>query len=243
MKLIFTLIVLLASSTCFGSIQEAMQSTVRFYTYYEVDVDGKTIKRRSGGSGVVYKEDDTHLFLLTAAHIMPEKKDMVVEKDGPKIEFDRTKITAQFFTNGFSSPEIEAKLLWSHLRGSSIYNDMAELSVKKSDLGRYPLPKPIPLAEKTKGVRYKDRIMSCGCPNLSWPTAWFGHVSETPFSVNVFKFIPPPIGGRSGSAIFNMDGTKVIGIIIWKSSGSGGGTAISPYGIHRQLEAFGNVQR
>jgi len=244
MKIIITLIVLLVASPAFASIKEAMQATVRFSVYYKAEIEGKKFQKRSGGSGVVYREDDDSLFLLTAAHILKEKKEFSIVEDGPKHEFARTRIMVHLFTNGFSSPLVDAKLHWSQLNGSSVYNDMAMLSVEKKSLGRYPLPKPIPLADKDRTIKLNERIMSCGCPNMSWPTAWLGHVSETPFSVDCFKFQPPPIGGRSGSAIFDNDGNYVVGILIWKARVDGGsGTAISPYGIHRQIEEFGNVQR
>lgn len=236
MKIIATLIIFLAASPTFASIKEAMQATVQLFTYYETTVDDVLVKKQSGGSGVIFKVDKENLYIFTASHVVSEKKNFEIKKDDPKVEFTLKQVKVQFFVDGFSSPRIDAKLHWRSYEVNT-YNDLAMISIKKADLRNYTLPKPIPIADKNRTLNFRETIISCGCPNLSWPTLWFGHVAARQESLYTFKFNPPPIGGRSGSAIFNENGTKVLGIIIWKASYPGGsGTAIAPHGIHSLTE-------
>lgn len=158
------------------------------------------------GSGVVFGQDQTHVWIISAAHCVLNEKEVLEDT------------YVRFFNTGKGSELMKAEVLWyKYSKGTTI--DLAILKVEKKKFGSYPVPNPIPIASADKKVKTGDVVLSCGCPgknylDRNWPTAWKGHITSV--SSRTFKFKPTPLPGRSGSGIFNKEGTHLIGIIIWR---------------------------
>lgn len=180
----------------------AILALIPFTAFADIDqVIEATCMVNDGGSGVVFAEDDKSIWILTAAHCVAHR--------------DYTPFNNQhihFFHTGVKSHSIPVELLWTAYEIDTT-KDLALLKAKKSDIGIYPLPKVIPLANHEESVRSSQMVISCGCAGGTWPTAWRGYVSYV--DEETFKFVPQPKPGRSGSGIFTADGSKVLGIVIW----------------------------
>src|ERR1700674_456199 len=68
--------------------------------------------RVAGGTGVVYKEDETPLYILTAGHVVTEA---------------RGEITAEFFGSGTVSPPLKTEVVWRVFSRRDPYKDLALL--------------------------------------------------------------------------------------------------------------------
>jgi len=166
------------------------------------------------GSGVVFKEGDDKFWIFTAAHC--------VEKDGKE-----TPTTVIFFTNGFKSHKMKAKVEWyEYVKGTT--TDIAVVTVKISEFKNYPFPQTIPLADKDTKMKVNDVVYSCGFPT-EWPTAWKGHLKEV--HQDRVMFVPVALPGRSGSGLFDVAMSRILGIVIWQN-----GSAVSVRKIHSLME-------
>ena len=179
------------------------------------------------GSGVVFKDNKTHFWIMTAGHV-------VLDKEGKKYNIDN--VYVDFFHNGYQSHKIKAEIIFSsykpiydeqgqHLESST--NDLAIIKIKKIDLKKYPHPKPIPLAKKDYDPKAKDVIVFCG--GSAWSTVWRGHIIRE--FEGGFSFMPIPIQGQSGSGVFDKKGEKIIGILIMGNDSEA--TAISHTKIYQ----------
>jgi len=209
-----------AANPTFAPVGDVFDATCRIYSKSNIK-DDPTV----AGSGVVFKDDKTHFWIMTAGHV-------VLDKKGKK-----RILSVDFFHSGFRSHKIKAEIMFSiykprynkkgkHLRST---NDLAIIKIKKIDLKKYPHPKPIPLAKKDYDPKAKDVIVSCGSADGAWSTAWRGHISEE-FDGG-FYFLPIPAPGRSGSGIFDKKSEKIIGILVMTSDTEG--TAISHTKIYQ----------
>lgn len=203
------LYICLLSSVAFGGLEEVGDATCR-------------IKTGSGGvgTGVIFKETESDLYILTAAHVI------INRRGGPELS-----LRIRLYNSGEMSHEIPAYNVAAHFQPNSTL-DIAIIKVEKKDLRDYPIPKPIPIADETYTIKEGDTILSYGCPSGYWPSGWKGKVNIAEKGRTVFK--PYAIPGRSGSGIFDKDGTKVIGVLIWKN-----GTAVPLQLIHIILKAHG----
>jgi len=203
-----------------ADIIDVMRATCRIYVH-----PTETEEKGGLGTGVVFKETKNEILILTAGHVV----------------YKRDKIEVEFFTNGRVSHSMKAKSVWINFTDGTT-DDLAVLSVKKTLFKRYPLPKPIPLASKNRKFKLLEQIISSGCPDGSWPTVWLGHIYRIEW--DSIYFWPTPIGGRSGSGVFDIKGKEIIGILIWNldSDDDGipdaGGVAISIEDIHKQMESY-----
>jgi hypothetical protein len=181
--------------------------------YANLDVICQATCKVNRATGVVFSQDEEDIWIITAGHC-------VVDDYGQKEE-----IKVRFYHTGFQSHPLDARILW-HVYEENTTNDLAILKVSKKDFLEYPLPKPIPLGEADVKAKSREVVMSYGCAKASWPTGWKGCVVSV--GTDRFKFHPPPLPGRSGSGIFNKEGTYILGIIIWQD-----GTAVSLPHIHK----------
>jgi len=153
----------------------------------------------SGGSGCCFAIDDKYVYVLTCRHVAGRTKTFIVE----------------FWLDGHITGEYKATVV------KTLKVDAAILKIPVSAFKEGKLPNTIPIGEASP--EEDTAIISIGCPGLSWQSLWEGHVKG---SANMspkynggrtsFTFVPPPKGGRSGSAIFQ-DG-KIVGIL-WGSDG------------------------
>ena len=152
------------------------------------------------GTGVVFAEDKTDIWILTAAHVL-------LDDDTHKLV---KKYYVRFFSNGHRSHYMKATPLWHKFRYETT-TDIAIILVKKTAFRNYPLPKPIKIAPKNTVVKKGQAFKCVGCPD-GWAEGFKGHV----FAVwnDKFKFSPDPRKGRSGAGIFTDEG--LVGIVIWR---------------------------
>jgi hypothetical protein len=135
----------------------------------------------------------------------------VVKKDKRiRLEFYSNKIDNYFR----KSTAIYGKVVWAvDDETGDIYRDLAVIKVAKKDFGTYPLPL-IAAFENPKTPLFPYRgFISSGCAHAYSPTTIIGFVKSVHRN-NTFSMIPGTAPGRSGSAIFDITGRKVLGIIL-----------------------------
>lgn len=177
---------------------------------------------KTSGTGIVYGEDADNLMVLSAGHVIVDAANKPFAS-----------VTVEFFGTGKRSGRFTSKIVW-HKHQPGTFTDLAIIAVPKSAFGKYPLPKPIPFAKHDYEVKDGQRIVSCGSPEGHWPSLWRGHITTT--SEQSVGFQPFPAGGRSGSALLDETGEKIIGIIIWSNKNNDQGIAISHKMIYKLTE-------
>ena len=142
----------------------------------------------SGGSGTCYKIDDKYVYVLTCRHVVGKTKNFV----------------AEFWIDGKITGKYNGKV-------SVIFDvDAAVILFPVDSFKEGELPVAIPVS--ASGPDKDKPIISVGCPGLSWQSLFEGHITKmNKESKQSFEFIPPPKGGRSGSAILQ-DG-KIVGVL------------------------------
>ena len=155
------------------------------------------------GTGCIFAADDTHYYVLTNAHVTRQG-------DKPRL----------VFVMRGAERSIDAETVWHSYAAleQGYHRDMAVMKAPKASFGDY-MPSVIPLAEESFALVENQEIASAGCPGGRWITAWKGQA--TSLTADAFNFVPPPMGGRSGSAIFDADGTKIVGLLAWGGGGEG----------------------
>jgi V8-like Glu-specific endopeptidase len=211
MRTLLIFLILLIPATAKADALNAMQSVCMIHDY---------------GSGVAYKEDKTHIYILTAAHVLLDEK----------LNLRAEKFWGYFYRNANTSGPFELEIVKYDYNAivdmteTQVIKDLAILKVKKSLFSEGEQPTIIPLVSKLD-VAVNQQILSVGCPGpvpLSYPSMFHGRIRT--IKNNGFVFTPNVIGGRSGSAIFDIKGEKIIGIVIWRTTE--GGRAISLDGIN-----------
>ncbi|MBN2579124.1 MAG: trypsin-like peptidase domain-containing protein [Pirellulales bacterium] len=181
---VFLLMSLMFACTVAGaSVQECIDATCRITT--PLDARGEC----GVGSGCVFLKAGGGVYVLTAAHVVE----------------GTNRCSCEFWHSGHLSRPIEASVTQRDPR-----NDTAILALRESDFQGYP-PLAIPIAPHGLGVRPGDQIISVGCANGSWSTAWSGHCLG--FVKDRIAFMPAPAQGRSGSALFDAGGQYIVGMV------------------------------
>ncbi len=160
------------------------------------------------GTGTVFADSGGKLYISTCEHVVE----------------GQSSLSAEFYRDGYASKKIPARIV---LRGRRRGADGAVLTVPRSAFGQRGPPRPIPWAKAGTVVQKGDTILSVGCANGAWATLFRGHVTEVSRKEGLIYFIPAPAGGRSGSAIFNKDGSEILGILFARVGGDTGGIATS----------------
>ena len=155
------------------------------------------------GSGVVFLENEDYYYILTAAHV-------VFGNDG-LIDYQ---LEVEFFVNGFQSRKMVAITDMAFYLPATT-TDVAVLKMAKTELGQYPKPSVVPLANSNEKVSSNDVVLTYGCPQGRWPSGQVGHV--TSYRPDGMTIKPYPIAGRSGSGVFDESGQRILGIVIWKN--------------------------
>jgi len=163
----------------------------------------KVYAEEGTGTGVVFLENEDYYYVLTAAHV-------VYSRDGSLDDI----LEVEFFVNGFQSRKISATTDLAFFFPATT-TDIAVLKIAKTDLGQYPKPSVIPLAESDEDIRRNDIILTYGCPQGLWPSGQVGHINF--YRSNGMIVEPYPTVGRSGSGVFDEEGQKILGIVIWKT--------------------------
>ena len=138
------------------------------------------------GSGVIFDSDEDNYHVLTNAHVVGRVGNRV------RLEFEHS---------GYRSGPIPGRVVRSHIaRNTSI--DLAIVELPRS---RFPGPMPVvPLA----GVGFKDEsstVLTCGAQGGAAVSLQRGHIVRRTTGLIYYK--PEALPGRSGSPLFNEDGT------------------------------------
>jgi len=162
----------------------------------ELDIIKATVKLSTPGTctGIIYKEDKDYIYILSAGHCAAHTKTVKV----------------QLYTNPEPSNWVESDVLFATYIIMTT-EDISVIRSEKSKFGKYPIPKPVSIAEKFSHIKPNDEIFSCGCSDGNWPTLFRGYIQTIDNKeINVYPNIRQ---GRSGSGLFNSDG-KLIGIVV-----------------------------
>lgn len=157
------------------------------------------------GSGCVFKADADHYYVLTNAHVAGTTKGRQA-----RVVFNR---------DGYEG-SIPALVEWGVLGNNT--PDMAILSVLKANLDGYEVP-VIPLAAKDEAAG--ATLLSVGAPRGGWINAWRGHLKSN--DGDTLSFLPAPLPGRSGSALFSADGASIVGLVTWQTESGGGAQSVA----------------
>jgi hypothetical protein len=166
----------------------------------------------STGSGCVFEISQGTVFVLTNRH--------VVGTAGS--------VRCVFWQHGHQSTAIAG-----NVAARSDQADVALVTLPASAFdGR--LPRVIPIAPEGTRLRQGETVTSVGCAGGAWATGFKGHVlGHDGTSV---CFTPPPADGRSGSALFDAGGRRIVGLIWGRfERGQGRGYAVTVENLYRAL--------
>lgn len=144
----------------------------------------------STGSGCVFERSQDRLWILTCQHVV----------EG----YDRVHV--EFWHRGHQSERLPGAVV---MRSRAA--DAAIVSVDVRHFGAGPVPPAIPLADPADAPTVGTTVCSVGCAQGAWATAWKGHALG--YLGRDLYCRPPPHNGRSGSAVFDAGGTRIVGII------------------------------
>ncbi len=168
------------------------------------DATCRVLAGNDRGTGVVFEISQGHVFVLTNAH--------VVGNSGTA--------RCEFWKSGHQSRAIAGQVIMTGRGGV----DAALIAIPESAFGGM-LPKAIPIAPRGTVLQPGETIMSVGCAKAAWATGWQGHVLQS--SDSRLHFLPVPANGRSGSAIFDAKGERIVGLLNARSGGDTEGMAVS----------------
>jgi hypothetical protein len=161
------------------------------------------------GSGCVFEITEGRIYVLTAGHVV-ERADTV---------------QCEFWAAGHQSIPLPGRVI---MRCSA-----ADAAVVALQAGQFAgrLPKAVPLAGRDWIARPGETLTSVGCANGGWSTGWKGHVLG--YQGDDLHFLPTPANGRSGSALFDAEGTKIVGVVRARDEQSGEGIATSVQSLYQ----------
>jgi len=95
------------------------------------------------------------------------------------------------------------------------------------------IPKTIPVAPRNYTIQPAQTLLSVGCANGTWSTGWKGHALG--YRGVDLHFVPPPANGRSGSAIFDATGERIVGLLRARNEDHSEGIATSLHSLYAAL--------
>ena len=166
----------------------------------------------SMGSGCVFEIGRGTVFVLTNRHVVGQAGS----------------VQCVFWQQGHQSAAIAGQVL---VRSDQV--DVAVVTVPQSAFeGR--LPRVIPIASRETRLAEGETVTSVGCAKGAWATSFKGHVLG--YDGTSLCFTPPPADGRSGSALFDVGGRKIVGLIWGRMErGQGRGYAVTVDNLYRAL--------
>jgi len=166
----------------------------------------------STGTGCVFEISQGRAFILTNRHVVG----------------NANAVKCIFWKQGHQSAGLSGAVI---ARGAGV--DVAIVSVPQTSFGGH-LPRVIPIAPRGTKLNPGDTITSAGCAKGAWATGWKGHVLG--YDDGNLCFTPPPANGRSGSAVCDAKGERIVGLI-WgrQNSGQSRGFAVSLENLYRTL--------
>jgi hypothetical protein len=166
----------------------------------------------STGTGCVFEISQGTVFVLTNRHVVGAAES----------------VQCIFWQHGHRSRPITGQVL---ARSDQV--DVALVTVSASAFeGR--LPGVVPIAQRDTRLTQGETVTSVGCAYGAWATGWKGHVLG--YDGTSVCFTPPPADGRSGSALFDAGGQRIVGLIWGRlERGQGRGYAVTVDNLYRAL--------
>ena len=164
----------------------------------------------SRGTGCCFERSRGTVYVLTNAHVATSAK-----------------VRCEFWRQGHRSRPITGRVI---ARSSAA--DAAIVALAESSF-RGVLPAVVPLAERGRDPAPGATIVSVGCAQGAWATGFVGHVLG--YRNGDLCFLPVPADGRSGSAIFDAGGTRIVGLLRARSAQDSYGIATSLAQLYREL--------
>ncbi len=162
------------------------------------------------GTGCAFERSQGYVFVLTGAHVATS----------PAVQ-------CEFWRAGHQSRPLPGRVVLRH-EGA----DVAVVAVAESAFGGTP-PPVVPLAPPDWVAAPGQTLSSIGCAGGAWATGWKGHALG--YEAADLHFLPAPANGRSGSALFDASGSRIVGLIRARSADSRRGIATSVQAIYRAL--------
>ncbi len=150
--------------------------------------------RHGTGSGCAFEIREGEVRILTNYHVA-----------------EGGQVNVEFFDRGHKSEKILAASRWFSFYDEA-ERDVNVIGVPIEAFAGRP-PRLIPLADRSTPLEIDQPIVSAGCEEARWPSAWIGHVVAN--EGRTVKFVPKAIPGRSGSAVFDEAGTQIVALIAW----------------------------
>ena len=172
------------------------------------------------GTGCVFQRSGGRVLVLTNAHVV----------EG----FEA--VDCQFWQQGHESLPLAGTVAW---RVRNAECDAAVVVLAESQFGSRP-PAVIPLASADYVIRPGETVLSVGCVQGAWATAWKGHARG--YVGTDQRFLPVPAGGRSGSAIFDADGSRIVGLLFARTADDSEGMAVSLQALDKHLKLAAGVR-
>jgi len=163
------------------------------------------------GTGCCFERSGGYVYVLTCAHVVG----------------DSSAVKCEFWREGHRSSPLTGRVV---RRAKAA--DAAIVAVPESAFGGV-LPKTIPVAPRDYVVRPGQTLTSVGCANGTWSTGWKGHALG--YSGRDLYFTPTPANGRSGSAVFDGDGTRIVGLLKARTGDGSKGIATSVQALYAAL--------
>lgn len=162
------------------------------------------------GTGTVCGINDGYVYILTAGHVVQNQHIVNVE----------------CWHNGYITSKLQGQVLVSDM------NIDAGMVVVPISVFGSSLPNIIALGDVADLPHPGDVLLSTGCALGEWPSMWRGHVLSYDPADGRMLFTPVPEQGRSGSAITNASGTKIVGVLIAKTD---------KYGVSTRIDVLRNT--
>lgn len=165
----------------------------------------------SRGTGCAFENSQGHVFVLTAAHVVG----------------DHRTVRCEFWRHGHHSVPLSGEVI---ARGQAADAAVVCLPIRSF---RGIRPACVPVAPRGYRLSTGHTVTSVGCANGTWATGWKGHVVG--YSGGCVCFTPAPADGRSGSALFDADGRRIVGLIWGRSQRDPKGYAVTVENLYRAL--------
>ncbi len=184
----------------------------------------------SAGTGFAFHQDGSLIYVMTNAHVVGRS----------------TRPGTIVWTTWYKDGHKSAKLPMTVVGVSGKY-DVAIGCIDEAVFEGHP-PIIIPLGP-VEDLSPDQVIQTVGCPSADWPTKAEGRIikpliHEATNQQTGFLYTPAPRNGRSGSPIFNADGTAVLGLCYSRTTFNGQtrGNAFSTL-VLRSLFPSGSVEQ
>lgn len=175
----------------------------------------------SRGTGCVFEISQGQVYVLTAAHVVGK----------------HAMVTCEFWRDGHQSSPLTGRVI---ARVDRPLTDAAIVAVDVAQFGGR-LPAAIPIAPAGTVLKSGDTLTSVGCARGAWSSGWKGHVLE--YQGTDLLFVPAPADGRSGSAIFDAAGEKIVGIIRARTLDNETGIATGLQALYAEFRTAYGEQR